>query len=236
MKANMTSVSYKLTNYIMLKALKEGRIDNIQITTSEIRNVLNIVTTALSKRLKEEASKIMSATIEIKPKDKESDKWEKMVLIPYMSYENGILTAKINQDLMPYLSGLTSNFTQIDYKQINNCSSYFSMRLAEVCNSWLYKGRAYYSVEEWRGLLGATGKAYDVMSQFRRRVLNPAVEEVNEKMSFTVMPIEHKEGKDLHSVKPRRKDKRLLKRAHRAAKKQKEHPEILAKYYKTPSK
>ena len=88
MKANMTSVSYKLTNYIMLKALKEGRIDNIQITTSEIRNVLNIVTTALSKRLKEEASKIMSATIEIKPKDKESDKWEKMVLIPYMSYEN----------------------------------------------------------------------------------------------------------------------------------------------------
>ena len=33
------------------------------------------------------------------------------------------------------------------------------------------------------------------VTQFRRRVLNPAVEEVNEKMSFTVMPIEHKEGK-----------------------------------------
>ena len=43
---------------------------------------------------------------------------------------------------------------------------------------------------------------------------------------------EQKEGKDLHSVKPRRKDKRLLKRVHRAAKKQKEHPEILDKYYK----
>ena len=47
---------------------------------------------------------------------------------------------------------------------------------------------------------------------------------------------EQKEGKDLHSVKPRRKDKRLLKRAHRAAEKQRKHPEILDKYYKAPSK
>ena len=43
---------------------------------------------------------------------------------------------------------------------------------------------------------------------------------------------DQKEGKDLHTLKPRRKDKVLLKRAMHAAKKQKEHPEILAKYYK----
>ena len=43
---------------------------------------------------------------------------------------------------------------------------------------------------------------------------------------------DQKEGKDLHTLKPRRKDKVLLKRAMRAAKKQKEHPETLAKYYK----
>ena len=42
---------------------------------------------------------------------------------------------------------------------------------------------------------------------------------------------EHKEGKDLHSVKPRRKDKRLLKRVHKAAADQKKHPEKLKKYF-----
>ena len=36
---------------------------------------------------------------------------------------------------------------------------------------------------------------------------------------------ERKEGTDLHTVKPRRKDKILLKRAYRAAAKQKKHPE-----------
>ena len=36
---------------------------------------------------------------------------------------------------------------------------------------------------------------------------------------------EHKEGKDLPAVHPRKKDKRLLKRIHKAAKKQEKHPE-----------
>lgn len=43
---------------------------------------------------------------------------------------------------------------------------------------------------------------------------------------------DQKEGKDLHTLKPRRKDKHLLKRVHRAAEKQRKHPEILDKYYK----
>ena len=41
---------------------------------------------------------------------------------------------------------------------------------------------------------------------------------------------EQKAGQDLHSVKPRKKDVRLLKRVHRARKDQQEHPEKLAKY------
>ena len=43
---------------------------------------------------------------------------------------------------------------------------------------------------------------------------------------------DQKAGKDLHTLHPRKKDKVLLKRALKAAKKQKEHPEILDKYYK----
>ena len=41
-----------------------------------------------------------------------------------------------------------------------------------------------------------------------------------------------KEGKDLHTLKPRRRDERQYRRAMKDAKRQKEHPEILAKYYK----
>ena len=146
--------------------------------------------------LKAEAKKIVQASIEIESLEESAkEDWSVLSLIPHMEYKKGKAIATINPDIMPYISGLTSNFTKTDYEKINACSSYFSMRLAEVCNSWLHKGRAYYSVEEWRGLLGATGKAYDVMSQFRKRVLQPAVEEVNALMDFNINPIEHKDGR-----------------------------------------
>ncbi len=200
MHGNMTPLSYKLTNYFLLKAIKEGRLDNLQITASEMVNVLGIKDNNLMKVVDAESNKIMKTIIEVKKTDTSAE-WEKITLIPHMKYEKGVATAKINPDLVPYINGLTGNFTRTDYEKLNSCSSYPAMRLAEVCNSWANTGFAYYTVEEWRALLGATGHSYDVMSQFRRRVLNPAVKEVNEHMGFLVTPLEVKSGRKTTHIK-----------------------------------
>ena len=200
MHGNMTPLSYKLTNFFLLKSIKEGRLDNLQITALEMKNVLGIKDNNLMKIVDAESKKIMRTIIEVKSVDSTSD-WERITLIPHMKYEKGVAIAKINPDLVPYINGLTGNFTRTDYEKLNSCSSYPAMRLAEVCNSWVNTGVAYYTVEEWRALLGATGHSYDVMSQFRRRVLNPAVEEVNEHMGFLVTPVEIKSGRKTTHIK-----------------------------------
>ena len=200
MHGNMTPLSYKLTNYFLLKAIKEERLDNLQVTASEMIKVLGIKDNNLKKVVDAESDKIMKTIIEIKSANSFGD-WEKITLIPHMKYEKGVATAKINPDLLPYINGLTGNFTRTDYEKLNSCSSYPAMRLAEVCNSWANTGIAYYAVEEWRALLGATGHSYDVMSQFRRRVLNPAVKEVNERMGFLVTPVERKSGRKSTHIK-----------------------------------
>lgn len=57
-----------------------------------------------------------------------------------------------------------------------------------------------------------------------------------EQMLFDAVK-EQKEGKSLHQVKPRRKDKRLLRRLHRNHKWQQKHPDKVKKFYKgSPSK
>lgn len=200
MHGNMTPLSYKLTNYFLLKATKEGRLENLQVTASEMVKVLGIKDNNLMKVVDAESKKIMKTIIEIKSADSPGD-WERITLIPHMKYEKGVATAKINPDLLPYINGLTGNFTRTDYEKLNSCSSYPAMRLAEVCNSWANTGYAYYTVEEWRALLGATGHSYDVMSQFRRRVLNPAVKEVNERMGFFLTPMEVKSGRKTTHIK-----------------------------------
>lgn len=198
MHGNMTSLSYKLTNYFLWLSIREGRLDNLQITTSDIKNILEYKKTGLTQLLDEESNKIMQTLIEIKNKD--NGEWEKMTLIPYMKYEKGVVTAKINPDLIPYITGLTSNFTKTNYTMLNSCS-YPAMRLAEICNSWANAGYAYYSIDEWRHLLGATSPSYQAMPQFRRRVLNPAVKEVSERTDYEITPIEVKAGRKVTHIK-----------------------------------
>lgn len=61
------------------------------------------------------------------------------------------------------------------------------------------------------------------LKEANKYALEPQVEAL-EKMFFDAYN-EQKEGKDLHSLHPRRKDKRLLKRIYKASKKQTKHPE-----------
>lgn len=198
--ANMTPISYKLTNYFLWMALKEGRLDNLEIHAAEIARVLDIRNTAYNQVLKVECKKAMQTLVEIQSQEKPGN-WIMMSLIPLMEYKDGVLSAKINPELEPYITGLTGNFTRLDYVQINKCSSYPAMRLAEVCFSWRRTGVAYYTVSEWRKLLGAVGKAYDAMSQFKNKVIIPAIDNVNKNTELLVEAEYIKSGRKVTHIK-----------------------------------
>lgn len=201
MRGNMTALSYKITNYVLWKSIQEGKIANIQVSKSEIRDILQYKNKNLSKALDEESQKIIHTNIEIRSSNDEGEEeWEKIVLIPYMKYANGVLTSDINPKIVPYIVGLTGNFTMNNLLDANSWS-YAAIRLSEVCNSWAYKGYAYYSVEEWRAMLGATSPSYDSMAQFRRRFLNPALEEINQNTNMHVKSVEVKQGRKVTHIK-----------------------------------
>ena len=209
MHANMTSFTYKLTNLVLWKSIQEGRLDNIKITTAEIKNILEYKGNDLSQRLKKESEKVMKTIVGVEKKDK-TGQWTMLTLIPKMEYNgSGVLTAIINPDLKTYINGLTKTFTKTDYRRINGLS-YPGMRMAEICNSWVNYGYALYSVLEWRALLGATTVYYGTYSRFKEKILKPVVKEVNENMDFIIKPIEIKEGRKVSYIKmiiKRRKEK-----------------------------
>ena len=203
MHGNMTPLSYKLTTYFLLKAAMEGKYDNIQVSAAEMIHILGVTEKSLKKNVVAEARKIMKTIIEVKSKDN-PDRWEGMTIIPHMIYENGVATATINPAAEPYLNfkKFAGNFTKTSYMQFLACgTSYYAMRLARVCDSWANAGYVYYSIDEWRLLLGATGSSYKTVAQFKRRVLNPAIKIVNFNMGFNIRPIEIKEGRKTTHIK-----------------------------------
>lgn len=192
---NMTPMSYKLTNYILWMAVKEGRLDQLKASGMDVIKFLHINDNKLGKSLKAECKKAAGTVVEIQSKEHPDDDWTVMNLVPTIEYRNGVLTAEVNPRLAPYINDLRGNFTQLELESLSKCGTYPAMRLYEVCSSWKRAKKVCYSTDEWRGLLGASGKSYQVFSQFKRRAWDPAIQTVNECTDLELTPEYIREGK-----------------------------------------
>ncbi len=196
--ANLTATDYKIVNYVMYKAVQENRVTNLRIPASELVKFANIKGTNYGKVLLQEAQKIVKTTVTIQEPD--GTKWKVHSLMPDMEYENGYLECGFNHRLESYILGEMKTFTRGEYGQLAECKSFPAMRLYEICNSWKNKGKVFFDVEEWRQLLGATTKSYDVFSQFKK-VITAAVKEVNSKTDINVEPEYIKQGRAVKQIK-----------------------------------
>ena len=192
---NMTPTSYKIVNYFLWKAVKEGRLENLEVNVTEIVRLLHIGDNRFGDTFKKECQKAAQTAVEIQDKFDPDGKWRYITLVPTIDYDNGVITARVNLDVVPYIKELSGNFTPLELEKVSTCGTYPAMRLFEVCMSWKRAGQVTYTVEEWQGLLGATGKAYNVFSQFKRRVWEPAVKAVNERTSIKIKSEYIKQGR-----------------------------------------
>ena len=197
---NMTPLGYKLTNFFLWMAVKEGRLDNLQISAADLVRAVKLKDTAYGEILKEESKQLPKTTIEIQKID-DPDKITSLAILPTVEYDHGKITAKVNPDLKTYIINLAGNFTPLELEKVFLCGTYPAMRLYEVCCSWKRIGYVLYSVEEWRGLLGATKDSYDVFAQFKRRVLLPAITAVNEKADINIKAEYIKSGRKTTHIK-----------------------------------
>lgn len=110
---------------------------------------------------------------------------------PTIYKNDGIITIKLDDDLKPYLLNLKEKYTQYELIYTLQLRSKFSIRLYELMKSLHYdKLKEYtvrYSISELKKKIDASN--YKAYGDFRRRVLEKAVEEIN---SFTDILISYK--------------------------------------------
>lgn len=89
-------------------------------------------------------------------------------------------------------------FTEYMLEQTASFSSAYSVRLYELVAQWTAaKKTPVFKIEIFRGQLGLVGSDYERMSDFKRRVLDLAVREVNEKSDLNVKYTQVKDGKTI---------------------------------------
>lgn len=111
--------------------------------------------------------------------------------------KSGLVTIKFHEDMMPYLLNLTGRdefYTGYSLQYVLPMSSQYAPRLYELLKSYR-KNRMtwYFETEELKRLLNAEN--YKNFNDFSRRVLVPAVEEINKFTDLKIAYEVKKEGR-----------------------------------------
>lgn len=98
--------------------------------------------------------------------------------------------------VQPLLCDLREKFTHYALEQVANLSSVHAVRLYELLIAWRSTGQTpVIEVAELRQRLGIESKEYARMTDFKRRVLDFAITQINEHTDITATYKQHKRGR-----------------------------------------
>lgn len=109
------------------------------------------------------------------------------------SDEDGILCVEFgfSPQMKPFMLGLKERFTRFELMEVARMKSSFSIRLFQMCKAYYYenirhgRNEMLVGVKELKARLGIQNK-YPDFRNFRRKVLDVAKDEINEKTRLTV--------------------------------------------------
>lgn len=104
-------------------------------------------------------------------------------------------------DEITRIDGFEQMFTQYALSQIADLNSNYSVRLYELLKQWTTAKKVTFELERFREQLGIGINEYPRMSDFKRRVLDVAVKEINEKTDIKVSYDQQKKGRTITSFK-----------------------------------
>ena len=134
------------------------------------------------------------------------------------------------------LDGAEEFFTQYLLSQTANLKSVYAVRLYELLIQWKTAGKTpVFELSLFRGQMGLDDGEYRDMSNFKKRVLDLAVNEINEKTDLTVSYTQEKKGRLIHGFKFTVKQKQAQKPSKNARIDDKD-PNTLDMFYKLTEK
>lgn len=208
----LVEASYRLTpaeQRIMLAAIARVRRDEpiIEITDEVLYSVsvadyADLVGTeshSVYKELADAALRLKRREVWIKQEPNGKGKRPRTLItgwvqsIVYIESE-GRVELRFTKDMLPYLTQLSTNFTRYALADVAKMTSAHAIRLYELLCQWRSKGEQEWPIERLREAF-QLGDKYPAIKDFKRRVIEPAVEQINELSPLWVTWDQRKTGR-----------------------------------------
>lgn len=115
--------------------------------------------------------------------------------VAYIDNE-AVVELTFSRVVIPLITELERSLTSYEIKQVSHLTSGYALRLYEVLVAWKSKPKTpKMDINEFKGKLGLSPDQYPRMDNFKRIVLNPAIEQINKHTDITVESNQYKEGR-----------------------------------------
>jgi plasmid replication initiation protein len=182
---------------------KLGLTENLafEVTAAGVADLVGLDDISTAYRdLKRAADKLFERSVVIDDPDPENPQitQRKTRWISSIDYIPGAgkLVLSFSVGIIPYLSQLSREFTQYKLKHVARFESVYSIRLYELLVQWSSAGEREIEVE-WLKKQFQLGDKYERMTDLKKRVIDPAVAEINEHSNLWVKYGQRKSGKQI---------------------------------------
>lgn len=180
---NLTVRQQKLLSYVIAKINPEDKeLGFIEVRISDFCELCGIDKNHFYNEIKEIVDNLDSKSIWIDTPEKifKFRFFSEFEIIP----RAGMVRILLNSNLKRYLIDLSGKFTKYELWTILNLHGKYSIRLYELFKSYAYQREKTFDIDELRKLLLA--EHYKDFRAFRRRVIEPSIEEINKYSDINV--------------------------------------------------
>lgn len=151
-------------------------------------------------------TQVQKAILKIAKRDMVLRDDEKMfVAVPFVTKrvyfkQEGRFYIEFHEDLMPYIANLKARYTKYELVNIGAFTSTHTIRLYELCSQYKSVGVREIKLEDIKDWLQISNK-YPLFKDLKKRVLSPAIDEINAKSDLTVLLEPVKRGRSIVALK-----------------------------------
>ena len=172
----------------------------LEIHASDYAKLFNVSADASYKALREAVNNLFnrqfSYTAEYKRTGKIGIVRSRWVSRIFYVDDLALLEITFAPDVVPLITRLEEHFTKYEAKQVAHLTSKYATRLYELLIAWREVGKVpQLELKEFRNRLGLVDNEYTAMSDFKKRVLEPSIKQINEHTDITVTYEQHKKGR-----------------------------------------
>jgi len=172
----------------------------LEIHASDYAKQFNVSLDAAYKALKEAVNNLFERQFSFQEETKKGigivrSRW--VSRIKYID-TSAILEITFAPDVVPLITRLEQHFTTYQIQQVTKLTGKYVIRLYEILIAWRDIGKVpLIELSDFRKKIGVEDNEYIAMNNFKNRVLEPAIKQINEHTDITVKYEQHKTGRTI---------------------------------------